>query len=63
MQMAYSEVMHILYVKSFVFMNSYYDTNAPVKFVRIVITRLSLECRNMTEIFLELNYYLIYQMS
>ena len=63
MQMANSEVMQILYVKSFVFMNSY-DTNAPVKFVRIVITRLSLECRNMTQIFLDLNmYYLIYQMS
>ena len=56
MQMADSEIMHILYVKSFVFMNSY-DTNAPVKFVRIVITRLSLECRNMTEIFLDLMYY------
>ena len=62
MQMAYSEIMHILYFKSFVFMNSY-GTNAPVKFVRIVITRLSLECRNMTEIFLDLMYYLIYQMS
>ena len=62
MQMAYSEVMHILYVKSFVFMNSY-DTNEPVKFVRIVITRLSLECRNMMEICLDLMYYLIYKMS
>ena len=62
MQMAYSEVVHILYVKSFVFMNSY-DANALVKFVRIVISRLSLECRNMTEIFLDLMYYLIYQMN
>ena len=62
MHMAYSEVMQILYVKSFVFMNSY-DTNALVKFVRIVITRLRLECRNMTEIFFDLMYYLIYQMS
>ena len=59
MQMAYSEIMHILYVKSFVFMNSY-DTCG---IFRIVISRLSLECRNMTEIFLDLMYYLIYHMS
>ena len=46
MQMAYSGVMHILYVKSWCFDNSY-DTNAPVKFVRILNTRLCLECSNI----------------
>ena len=65
-------IMHLLYVKSIVFMvflkKQSYDTKAPVKFVRIFITRLSVDCRNrdfieiqiMTEIFSDLMHHLIY---